>query len=353
MGKTNLLLEVAFKWDESLQKFVAKDGIETFWSEVIETASKITKIIMNVLDIGISDILDRRIRALGRRNTHARMIFIILLLEKHPALNYNFSFFSNFFRIYDDESMYTYIYKNLTRHKLCMNNYGNKYGFLYHKIKKIFDNSYPSIVDIDVVNKTEIKKIALGDIHASAKYHLPVSHMIFSEILFFVIRKELGVTKEELIAKSRKKEYVEARMIFCFLHRKNYPSISLELVGEKIGGRHHTTVINQIRKHNQLISDSSKKGLLSIKYQEKATLVNLAIPAYLDESKKHGEYLSYNKVIEIIQNIKPSNSRECDTIEQIKKEIINEALSFTWKPRIFLENLLENRGIILNKNTVI
>ncbi len=53
-------------------------------------------------------------------------------------------------------------------------------------------------------------------------------------------------TTEELVGRSRKRMIVEARYAAMWAIRRRYPSISLEVIGSVIGGRHYTTVMHAL-----------------------------------------------------------------------------------------------------------
>jgi hypothetical protein len=55
-------------------------------------------------------------------------------------------------------------------------------------------------------------------------------------------------SRAELISASRKRHIVEARQAAAWVLRHAYPRISLQTIGELIGGRDHTTVIYAIAR---------------------------------------------------------------------------------------------------------
>ena len=56
------------------------------------------------------------------------------------------------------------------------------------------------------------------------------------------------LTRAELTSASRKRHIVEARQAAAWVLRHAYPRISLQTIGEQIGGRDHTTVIYAIAR---------------------------------------------------------------------------------------------------------
>lgn len=89
------------------------------------------------------------------------------------------------------------------------------------------------------------------------------THLSFDHILK-IISDFYNITPEQIIGKGRKKEIVVPRQLFMYLLRTelelSYPSI-----GDKIGGRDHTTVLHAYEKmNNQLSQDSKLKEELEI-----------------------------------------------------------------------------------------
>src|SRR5262245_51188105 len=56
------------------------------------------------------------------------------------------------------------------------------------------------------------------------------------------------LTRAELTSASRKRHIVEARQAAAWVLRHAYPRISLQTIGEQLGGRDHTTVIYAIER---------------------------------------------------------------------------------------------------------
>ncbi|MDP2932685.1 MAG: chromosomal replication initiator protein DnaA [bacterium] len=64
-----------------------------------------------------------------------------------------------------------------------------------------------------------------------------------------------GVTTEDLVRQSRKKEFVKPRQVAMFLIRKELET-SLPSIGEILGGRDHTTVIHAVSKIDRLLKEN-------------------------------------------------------------------------------------------------
>jgi len=63
-----------------------------------------------------------------------------------------------------------------------------------------------------------------------------------------IIAYECSVSVEEIVNKTRKKEVVNGRFIFCGI-MKEYFGYSLKKIGEFVGGRDHTTIIHSVEKY--------------------------------------------------------------------------------------------------------
>lgn len=64
-----------------------------------------------------------------------------------------------------------------------------------------------------------------------------------------LVAENFGVTVENVLSRSRKKEVSEARHIYCKIMKSEF-NYSLKSIGETIGNRDHTTVIHSIETVN-------------------------------------------------------------------------------------------------------
>tara|TARA_B100000900_G_scaffold402562_1_gene408553 strand:- start:925 stop:2001 length:1077 start_codon:yes stop_codon:yes gene_type:complete len=122
------------------------------------------------------------------------------------------------------------------------------------------------------------------------------------DLLFSIIHKETGLSREEVISKTRKPDYADARRVFAVIIKSNF-KVSLRYIGEKLGGRDHATIISSIKKHEDLF-DSNKT------YTEKYNKIN---------SKFLVSKLVSNKVSYSIRELKQKKSR---ILNQIEKDIV-------------------------------
>lgn len=64
-----------------------------------------------------------------------------------------------------------------------------------------------------------------------------------------IVADECMVSVGDIIDKTRKKEVVNGRFIFCGI-MKDYFGYSLKKIGEYVGNRDHTTVIHAVEKYH-------------------------------------------------------------------------------------------------------
>ena len=83
-----------------------------------------------------------------------------------------------------------------------------------------------------------------------------------------IISNESGVGVNEIVSRSRKKEIVNARFIFCSIMKDHY-DYSLVYIGELIGGRDHTSIIHAINQHRSRVkNEDAYRDLTSNIYQK-------------------------------------------------------------------------------------
>jgi chromosomal replication initiator protein len=71
------------------------------------------------------------------------------------------------------------------------------------------------------------------------------------EQILKIVGQECGLTKEQIISRSRKREFVESRHISAYVIKRK-TRYSLAKIGEGLGGRDHTTIMNSVRKFEDL-----------------------------------------------------------------------------------------------------
>lgn len=121
-------------------------------------------------------------------------------------------------------------------------------------------------------------------------------------LLFSIISKETGLSKEDVISKSRKPDYADARRIFAVIIKSNF-KVSLRDIGDVLGGRDHATIISSIKKHDELY-ESNKK------YIEKFNNIN---------SKFLVSKLVSNKASYSIRELKQKKTK---ILQQLERDIV-------------------------------
>lgn len=121
-------------------------------------------------------------------------------------------------------------------------------------------------------------------------------------LLFSIISKETGLSKEDVISKSRKPDYADARRIFAVIIKSNF-KVSLRDIGDILGGRDHATIISSIKKHDELY-ESNKK------YIEKFNNIN---------SKFLVSKLVSNKASYSIRELK---QKKIKILQQLERDIV-------------------------------
>ena len=79
------------------------------------------------------------------------------------------------------------------------------------------------------------------------------------DLIFKAIRKEMKVSKEEIMSKKRDRKLVEARQMFCLLARKHTNESSGE-IGKAIN-RDHATVLYSVASMDSLIKFTKRLAI--------------------------------------------------------------------------------------------
>lgn len=79
------------------------------------------------------------------------------------------------------------------------------------------------------------------------------------DFIFKAIRKEMKVSKEEMMSKKRDRRLVEARQMFCLLARRHTNESSVE-IGKTIN-RDHATVLYSVSTMDSLISFTKRLAI--------------------------------------------------------------------------------------------
>jgi chromosomal replication initiator protein len=79
--------------------------------------------------------------------------------------------------------------------------------------------------------------------------------------LMETICRVFEVTVEELLGPSRARRIAYARFACAWALHKQDPSRSYRAIGEALGGRHHTTILNAITRAEELAGDNQDYAL--------------------------------------------------------------------------------------------
>lgn len=114
-------------------------------------------------------------------------------------------------------------------------------------------------------------KLSLGDKRKILEETRTNRVKLSKDDILDIISKESGIDVHEIVSRSRKKEIVNARFIFCSI-MKDYYDYSLVHIGELVGGRDHTSVIHAIEQHRSRIKNEDKYRDLTSNIYEKISL---------------------------------------------------------------------------------
>ena len=86
--------------------------------------------------------------------------------------------------------------------------------------------------------------------------------------LIEIVCEVLKIDHDDLISPNQKRVYTEARMIIADVILDRFTRYTLKRVGEKLGGRAHSTMINSMRTYRDLYKvDKEFRGkVLNVKH---------------------------------------------------------------------------------------
>ena len=86
--------------------------------------------------------------------------------------------------------------------------------------------------------------------------------------LIDVVCEVLKINYDDLISTNQKRVYTEARMIVADVILDKFNRYTLKRVGEKLGGRAHSTVLNSVRTYKNLykVDKEFKEKVLNVKH---------------------------------------------------------------------------------------
>jgi len=100
-----------------------------------------------------------------------------------------------------------------------------------------------------VICQTQLKgaNLDIGDIKQIVKNNLRPQRTVSVKDLVERVARYYDINDAVIYEKTRKKEVVKPRQIIMYLMRQDF-SISYPTIGQKLGGRDHTTVIHSCEK---------------------------------------------------------------------------------------------------------
>lgn len=109
-----------------------------------------------------------------------------------------------------------------------------------------------------IICKSQLKggQITIPDVRTLIKHSVKPSRGLSVEEIVRRVAQYYDVTEKSIYEKTRRKEVVRPRQVIMYILREEF-NISYPSIGEKLGGRDHTTVIHSCEKVKQEILRSS------------------------------------------------------------------------------------------------
>ena len=168
-------------------------------------------------------------------------------------------------------------------------------------------------------------------VHTSQKSQASVVSVVTlleNEDVIDVFAERLGIKKEKILGKTRKKEVVEVRDIIVFFLRE-YAQMSFPAIGKLLGGRDHTTIIHAYRK-------TQAKVELSRDFKEK--FPDLVAKSLLIKERK--DYIEQKLIPSVIAGIRLRQ----DAIAPKPKQILPRNLKILelYREGLTLQNIADS-----------
>ena len=109
-----------------------------------------------------------------------------------------------------------------------------------------------------VICQTQLKnrELSLQEVKSLIKHNERPKKMLSVEDVVRVVSDFYNVEREQIYKKTRRKEIVKPRQIIMYILREDF-NISYPTIGQKMGGRDHTTVIHSCEKIRNNIKDNN------------------------------------------------------------------------------------------------
>ena len=108
-----------------------------------------------------------------------------------------------------------------------------------------------------VVLKSEVKgrELTLNEVKDLVKNNVKKKKVMKVEEVVQIVSDYYGIDEENVYKKIRKKEFVKPRQLIMYILREDF-KISFPTIGEKLGGRDHTTVMHSCEKVREELDDN-------------------------------------------------------------------------------------------------
>lgn len=108
-----------------------------------------------------------------------------------------------------------------------------------------------------VILKSDVKEreLTLNEVKDLVKNNVKKKKVMKVEEVVQIVSDYYGIDEENIYKKIRKKEFVKPRQLIMYILREDF-KISFPTIGEKLGGRDHTTVMHSCEKVREELEDS-------------------------------------------------------------------------------------------------
>lgn len=108
-----------------------------------------------------------------------------------------------------------------------------------------------------VILKSEVKgrELTLNEVKDLVKNNVKKKKVMKVEEVVQIVSDYYGIDEENVYKKIRKKEFVKPRQLIMYILREDF-KISFPTIGEKLGGRDHTTVMHSCEKVREELEDN-------------------------------------------------------------------------------------------------
>jgi chromosomal replication initiator protein len=100
-----------------------------------------------------------------------------------------------------------------------------------------------SLNTVIVQSQLKNKSLALAEVKVLIKNNIRPKKTVAIKDIVRIIADQYGISEDIIYEKTRRKEIVKARQVAMYILREDF-NISYPLIGQKMGGRDHTTVIH-------------------------------------------------------------------------------------------------------------